>query len=180
MAIVKIPVLDATNTVREFAFAETPDGLMAVHELFGAVSVPGVATEATTAAVQAAVEAQAAGTVADPVHVSGLDGVATQATVAAVLAAVGLLGSEATAAATKAAVEAQARGTAVDPTYARNVPGSIVIGSKTFGLDGRVVTGKAADRPTAASAHAVVPWGYFVAADTGAVSQTDGTNWRTL
>lgn len=39
MAIVKIPILDANNVIREVAFESTPDGLKAVHEITGTVAV---------------------------------------------------------------------------------------------------------------------------------------------
>lgn len=60
------------------------------------------------------------------------------------------------------------------PTTTRN---RVVIGDVTFELDDRLLHGLAADRPTAAAAHAVVPFAYYNAVDTQAVTQTDGTNW---
>ena len=55
---------------------------------------------------------------------------------------------------------------------------SVQVGDDTFQVDGRVMHGLAADRPTAAAAHAVVPFAYYNAVDTQALSQTDGTNWQ--
>lgn len=57
--------------------------------------------------------------------------------------------------------------------------GQIVeIDSVTYEIDPpRTIYGLAAQRPSASAAHAVIPWAYYVAADTGAVSQTDGTDW---
>lgn len=43
--------------------------------------------------------------------------------------------------------------------------------------DGETFRGLAADRPTAADAHAAVPFAYYESVDTGAIDQTDGTNW---
>lgn len=46
-----------------------------------------------------------------------------------------------------------------------------------LGPDGQTFYGLAANRPTAADAHAAVPFAYYVAVDTQAITQTDGTNW---
>ena len=54
---------------------------------------------------------------------------------------------------------------------------SVQVGEDTFQVDGRVLHGLAADRPTAAAAHAVLPFAYYNSADTGVIAQTDGTNW---
>lgn len=58
--------------------------------------------------------------------------------------------------------------------------GAVTIGGVTFVVDGRVLHGLATDRPTAALAHAALPFAYYNAVDTQAVSQTDGTNWVDL
>lgn len=54
------------------------------------------------------------------------------------------------------------------------------VGASTFETDGRVLHGLAADRPTAADAHAVLPFAYYNAVDTQVITQTDGTNWVTV
>ena len=55
---------------------------------------------------------------------------------------------------------------------------TVQVGDDTFQVDdGRVVHGLAADRPTAAAMHAVLPFAYYNSADTGVLAQTDGTNW---
>ena len=59
-----------------------------------------------------------------------------------------------------------------------SVKGStLLVGAVTFQVDGRVIHGLAADRPTAAAMHAVLPFAYYNSADTGVIAQTDGTNW---
>jgi len=57
---------------------------------------------------------------------------------------------------------------------------SVTVGGTAFGFDGpRTLYGADADRPAAATAHAVVPFAYYVAVDIpGTVYQTDGTNWQ--
>lgn len=57
--------------------------------------------------------------------------------------------------------------------------GSIVeIGEKEYPLsNGTTLRGKAADKPDAAAAHAVIPYCYYFSIDTGTVEATDGTNW---
>ena len=57
---------------------------------------------------------------------------------------------------------------------------SYTIGTDTFTADGRVLHGLAADRPTAAAAHAVLPFAYYNAVDTQSLSQTDGTAWQVV
>ena len=58
---------------------------------------------------------------------------------------------------------------------------SVQIGETTFrlGPDGEI-RGLAANRPSAASAHAVIPHAVFWSTDTGVFAVTDGTNWVPL
>lgn len=127
MAIIKIPILDANNIVREVAFEDTPEGLKPVHEITGTVVVPGsateatvltlateataatLATEATAADIKSAVEALATGQAGDPISVAGLAALAT----------------EATASSAVSAIAAQAKGTVADPAIVRH-SGSIL------------------------------------------------------
>ena len=57
--------------------------------------------------------------------------------------------------------------------------GSIVeVGDKTYSVSGGdTLRGKAADKPDAAAAHAVIPYCYYFSIDTGVVEATDGTDW---
>lgn len=57
--------------------------------------------------------------------------------------------------------------------------GSIVeVGGKTYSVSGGdTLRGKAADKPDAAAAHAVIPYCYYFSIDTGVVEATDGTDW---
>lgn len=59
------------------------------------------------------------------------------------------------------------------------VTGSYVeIGGVSFAVSGGdTLRGKSADKPDAAAAHAVIPFCYYFAVDTGTVEATDGTNW---
>ena len=57
------------------------------------------------------------------------------------------------------------------------VGSSVQVGDDTFPVDGRLVHGLAADRPTAAAMHAVLPFAYYNSVDAGTIAQTDGTNW---
>ena len=55
---------------------------------------------------------------------------------------------------------------------------TVVIGATTYQLtDGAVLRGTNAIKPTAALAHAAIPYCYYFAIDTGVVEATDGTNW---
>lgn len=62
----------------------------------------------------------------------------------------------------------------------RPIDGSLEIGGVTFQRQDRVLHGLAADRPTAAAAHAQLPFAYYNAVDTQVITQTDGTNWVTV
>lgn len=57
--------------------------------------------------------------------------------------------------------------------------GSIVtIGATSFVVSGGdTIRGKAADKPAAAAAHAVIPYCFYFSIDTGEVEATDGANW---
>ena len=57
--------------------------------------------------------------------------------------------------------------------------GSIVeVGDKTYSVSGGdTLRGKAADKPDAAAAHAVIPYCYYFSIDTGVVEATDGNKW---
>lgn len=56
---------------------------------------------------------------------------------------------------------------------------SVVISSVTYQVsNGNTLRNTAANRPTAANAHAAIPFCFYFAADTGVVSVTDGTTWR--
>jgi len=57
--------------------------------------------------------------------------------------------------------------------------GSIVeVGGKTYSVSGGdTLRGKAADKPDAAAAHAVIPYCYYFSIDTGVVEATDGNKW---
>ena len=59
------------------------------------------------------------------------------------------------------------------------VSGSIVaIGATSFVVSGGdTIRGKAADKPAAAAAHAVIPYCFYFSIDTGEVEATDGANW---
>ena len=56
---------------------------------------------------------------------------------------------------------------------------NVDVGGTSFRLggDGQTLYGASADRPTAAAAHAAVPFAYYVSVDTQAVEQSDGSNW---
>lgn len=57
--------------------------------------------------------------------------------------------------------------------------GSLVeVAGKTYSVSGGdTLRGKAADKPDAAAAHAVIPYCYYFSIDTGVVEATDGTDW---
>jgi len=55
---------------------------------------------------------------------------------------------------------------------------NVTIGAATFAMSGGdTLRGKAADKPTAAAAHAVIPYCFYFSIDTGVVEATDGTSW---
>ena len=55
---------------------------------------------------------------------------------------------------------------------------NVTIGAATFVVSGGdTLRGKAADKPTAAAAHAVIPYCFYFSIDTGVVEATDGTSW---
>jgi hypothetical protein len=55
---------------------------------------------------------------------------------------------------------------------------TIEINEITYGLEnGNVLRNTAANQPSAADAHAVIPFCYYYSIDTGAVEVTDGSNW---
>jgi len=55
---------------------------------------------------------------------------------------------------------------------------TVEIGGTTFECDPpRTIYGLESERPSASAAHAAVPYAYYVAVDTGGVTQTDGSNW---
>lgn len=60
--------------------------------------------------------------------------------------------------------------------------GSIVqVGDKEYPVSsGSTLRGKAADKPDAAAAHAVIPYCYYFSIDTGVVEATDGTSWAVI
>lgn len=60
-----------------------------------------------------------------------------------------------------------------------SLSGSIVeIGGVSFAISGGdTLRNTAADKPTAAAAHAVIPYCFYFSIDTGVVEATDGTNW---
>lgn len=56
---------------------------------------------------------------------------------------------------------------------------TVSIGGQTYEFDPpRTLYGLAASRPSAAAAHAVVPFALYVSADTKTIEMTDGTTWR--
>lgn len=87
-------------------------------------------------------------------------------------------------AATKAAVVAtqaasEAVRAALEGTLTTQLSGSsaVTIGGATFYVDGATIRGLAADRPDAAAAHAVIPYGFYFAIDTGVVYRNTGSAW---
>jgi hypothetical protein len=55
---------------------------------------------------------------------------------------------------------------------------NVEIGGVSFAVSGGdTIRGKAADKPAAAAAHAVIPYCFYFSIDTGEVEATDGTNW---
>jgi hypothetical protein len=55
---------------------------------------------------------------------------------------------------------------------------NVEIGGVSFVVSGGdTIRGKAADKPAAAAAHAVIPYCFYFSIDTGEVEATDGTNW---
>ncbi len=60
--------------------------------------------------------------------------------------------------------------------------GSLVqVGDKEYPVSsGSTLRGKAADKPDAAAAHAVIPYCYYFSIDTGVVEATDGTSWAVI
>lgn len=54
---------------------------------------------------------------------------------------------------------------------------TVDVGGTDFSTDGSVIYGLAANRPDADDAHAAIPFAYYKSVDTGALDQTDGTNW---
>ena len=85
--------------------------------------------------------------------------------------------TKAAAVATQAASEAVRA--ALEGTLTTQLSGrtAVTIGGDTFQTDGSVIYGLDADQPTASDAHAVIPFAYYKAVDTGVLSQTDGTDW---
>ncbi|MCK9328752.1 MAG: hypothetical protein M0Q94_02630 [Candidatus Cloacimonetes bacterium] len=54
----------------------------------------------------------------------------------------------------------------------------VEIGGVTFEVSGGdTIRGKSADKPAATDAHALIPYCFYFAVDTGVVEVTDGTNW---
>lgn len=77
----------------------------------------------------------------------------------------------------KTEIQARPKGTAADPMVAQLNGSTVQIGGKNYAFDSpRTLYGSAAHRPTAALAHAFVPYCYYVAVG-GAVAQTDGSTW---
>jgi hypothetical protein len=55
---------------------------------------------------------------------------------------------------------------------------NVEIGGVSFAVSGGdTIRNTAANKPGAAAAHAVIPFCYYYAVDTGVVEVTDGTNW---
>lgn len=55
---------------------------------------------------------------------------------------------------------------------------TVEIGGVMFECDPpRTIYGKASQQPSAAAAHVAIPYVYYVAVDTGDITQTDGTDW---
>src|SRR5690606_20514839 len=123
--------------------------------------------ETTLAAVKAAAESLAQ------------EDFATETTLAALLSAVGNLATEATLNGVKSAVDTLAS-TIADGAQKVTLSGRTVsIGGQTYEFDPpRTLYGLAASRPSAAAAHAAVPYVVYVSVDTKAIEQTDGTNWQ--
>lgn len=70
------------------------------------------------------------------------------------------------------------RNTAKDAFKVELSGGNVTIGATTFAMSGGdTLRGKAADKPTAAAAHAVIPYCFYFSIDTGVVEATDGTIW---
>lgn len=68
--------------------------------------------------------------------------------------------------------------TAANPGNVQVRGSTVVIGATTYQVtDGAVLRGTDAIKPTAALAHAAIPYCYYFAIDTGVVEATDGTNW---
>lgn len=56
---------------------------------------------------------------------------------------------------------------------------TVEIGGVQFECDPpRTLYGRASQRPSASAAHAAVPYAYYIAVDTGDVTQTTGSAWR--
>jgi len=55
---------------------------------------------------------------------------------------------------------------------------NVEIGGVSFAVSGGdTIRGKAADKPAAAAAHAVIPYCFYFSIDTGEIEATDGANW---
>ena len=55
---------------------------------------------------------------------------------------------------------------------------NVEIGGVSFAVSGGdTIRGKAADKPAAAAAHAVMPYCFYFSIDTGEIEATDGANW---
>jgi hypothetical protein len=55
---------------------------------------------------------------------------------------------------------------------------NVEIGGVSFAVSGGdTIRGKSADKPAATDAHALIPYCFYFAVDTGVVEVTDGTNW---
>lgn len=69
-----------------------------------------------------------------------------------------------------------------EETVNTELKGSIVqVGDKEYPVSsGSTLRGKAADKPDAAAAHAVIPYCYYFSIDTGVVEATDGTSWAVI
>ena len=65
------------------------------------------------------------------------------------------------------------------PSESVQLSGSnVTIGATSFVVSGGdTIRGKAADKPAAAAAHAVIPYCFYFSIDTGEVEATDGANW---
>ena len=65
-----------------------------------------------------------------------------------------------------------------NPMPAKLTSSYVEIGGVSFAVSGGdTLRGKSADKPDAAAAHAVIPFCYYHAIDTGTVEVTDGMKW---
>ncbi len=64
------------------------------------------------------------------------------------------------------------------PAIAELSGSNVTIGTTTYAVSGGdTIRGKSADKPAATDAHALIPYCFYFAVDTGVVEVADGTNW---